>query len=714
MSTKEVSPIYLDLDRPVTERVNDLISRMTLEEKVSQMLHHSPAISRLGVPEYDWWNEALHGVARAGIATVFPQAVGLGSTWNTALIYRMATAISDEARARHHDSVRKGIRDIYTGLTFWSPNINIFRDPRWGRGQETYGEDPYLTSRIGVAFVKGLQGDDPGYLKLVATPKHYAVHSGPENDRHRFDARVAVRDLMQTYLPAFKATVQEAGAFSVMGAYNRTNGEACCASQTLLQKILREEWGFQGYVVSDCGAIDDIYTGHKLVNTPEEAAALAVTAGCDLNCGCTYEALVKAVQQGLVSEDTIKLSVKRLFTARFRLGMFDPEERVPFAQIPYEVNDCAAHRELALEVARQSMVLLKNDHGFLPLKKNLKSIALIGPNAADELVLRANYYGTPSHTVTILDGIRGALSPQTVVSYARGCGIRDEDRSGLAEAVELARRSELAVVVIGLSQQVEGEEGQEEGNPPGIRSTGDRTDIALPGVQEELLKAVCATGTPVVVVLVNGSAVAANWAAEHVPAILEAWYPGQSGGQAVAEVLFGDVNPAGRLPVTFYRSVADLPPFEDYHMAGRTYRYFDGEVLFPFGFGLSYTHFTYQNLRVTPVDVGSSEVITVSVEVKNVGGRDGDEVVQLYVQDVTASTPTPRLSLQGFTRIHLTAGEQRLVSFTLQPEQLALVTDDGRWVVEPGEFKVYVGGQQPDLKAVKPAANLTEGIFRVR
>ncbi|MGQ9629403.1 MAG: glycoside hydrolase family 3 C-terminal domain-containing protein [bacterium] len=698
MKAKDNSTLaYKNPSLPIEERVEDLVSRLTLEEKISQMVHSAPSIERLDIPAYDWWNECLHGVGRAGIATVFPQAIGLASTWNTELVYRVAIAISDEARAKHHEAVRRGIRDRYTGLTFWSPNINIFRDPRWGRGQETYGEDPHLTARLGVAFVKGLQGDDPRYLKLVATPKHFAVHSGPESERHHFDARVSERDLRETYLPAFKACVQEAKAASVMGAYNRTNGEPCCASKALLGDILRNEWGFDGYVVSDCGAIRDIYMHHRVAQTPEEAAAMAVDAGCDLNCGETYLALLKAVERGLISEETIDRSIKRLFKARFRLGMFDPPEMVPYAQIPYEVNDCQAHRELALQAARESIVLLKNEDGLLPLKKDLKSIAVIGPNADDVEVLLGNYNGTPSKAVTPLEGIRSKVSPHTEVLYAKGCEIDGSSTEGFEEAVELAQRSDVAIVVVGLSQEIEGEEGQREGVRGGRASKGDRKDLNLPGVQEDLIKAIHATGRPIVVVLINGSPLSINWANEHAEAIVEAWYPGEEGGTAVADVLFGDYNPGGRLPVTFYKSVDQLPPFEDYNMAGRTYRYFGGEPLFPFGYGLSYTKFKYSNLRITPKKAKPQENVEISVEVQNVGDREGDEVVQLYVSDVSASVPVPIRQLQGFERINLAPGEKRTVRFTLTPSQMSLIDDEGRRVVEPGEFNVSVGGGQPGL-----------------
>jgi len=685
MKVKAVYP-YQDPSLPFEVRVDDLISRMTLEEKVSQMVHGAAAVERLGVPEYNWWNECLHGVARAGIATVFPQAIGMAATWDVDLIHRMAVAVSDEARAKHHEAVRQGIRDIYTGLTFWSPNINIFRDPRWGRGQETYGEDPYLTARLGVAFVCGLQGEHPRYLKVVATPKHYAVHSGPEEERHHFDAIADQRNMRETYLPAFEACVREAKAASIMGAYNRTNGEPCCASRTLLGKILRGEWGFEGYVVSDCGAIRDIHAHHKVVGTAAEAAALAVREGCDLNCGATYRALLDAVDQGLISEQEIDVAVRRLFMARFRLGMFDPPTMVPYAQIPYEVNDCEEHRQLALQVARESMVLLKNQGRFLPLV-GVKSIAVIGPNAHDKEVLLGNYNGTPSRSVTPLEGIQALASEGIKVRYARGCEILGEDRSGFEEAVEVARGADVAVVCVGLSQEVEGEEGAAE--------RADREDIALPGVQEELLKAVYGTGTPIVVVLLNGSAVAIEWADQHAQAILEAWYPGEEGGTAIAEVLFGRYNPGGRLPVTFYRSVDQLPPFTEYDMyAGFTYRYSKVDPLYPFGFGLSYTTFAYSDLEITPkVELG--QPIRVAVTVTNTGRVAGDEVVQLYVSDDEASYPVPIRHLEGFRRVHLAPEQSERIVFTLEPKQLYVYDDEGNGFVEPGTFTVSVGGGQP-------------------
>ncbi len=677
-------------------RADELVAQMTLEEKIGQMLHDAPAIERLGVPKYNWWNECLHGVGRAGIATVFPQAIGLAATWNTALIHEVAVAISDEARAKHHEALRQGIREIYTGLTFWSPNINIFRDPRWGRGQETYGEDPYLTSRIAVAFVKGLQGDDPTYLKLVATPKHFAVHSGPECERHRFDAQVSERDLRETYLPAFEACVKEGQVASVMGAYNRVNGEASCASLTLLQKILREEWGFEGYVTSDYLALGDIYKHHKLVSTEVEAAALALNAGCDLNGGEAYYTLPTAVAEGRVSEETIDRSVKRLFTARFRLGMFDPPEQVPFAQIPYEVNDSPAHRALARKAAQESIVLLKNEGEFLPLAKSIGTIAVIGPNADDPEVLLGNYHGTPSASVTPLEGIRAALPTTTTILYTAGSPILDKDTTGYAEAIAFAQQAEVVIFVGGLSSRFEGEEGFEPGLSCEEQIRGDRENLDLPAVQEKLLKEIHATGTPVVLLLLNGSMVGINWANNNLPAIVEAWYPGEEGGNAIADVLFGDYNPGGRLPVTFYRCVTDLPPFADYQMAGRTYRYFERQPLYPFGYGLSYTTFSYNNLQLGAIT--PEETLPITIDVSNSGQRAGDEVVQLYTSHLSASIPVPIRQLQGFQRISLQPGETQTVSFTLTRRQFELINDAGERTLEPGTFRIAVGGGQPNAK----------------
>jgi beta-glucosidase len=714
------SPIFSDPSRSFEDRVDDLVARMTVEEKISQMGSGSPPIKRLGIPAYNWWSEAGHGVARAGIATVFPQTIGMAATWNPRLISQMGAVVSDEGRAKHHDAVRQGGSDLYTGLTFFCPNINIFRDPRWGRGQETYGEDPYLTSQISVSYIRGLQGDDPRYLKTVATAKHYAVHSGPDAQRHSFDAVVSQRDLRMTYLPAFRACVVEAGVDSVMGAYNRVNGEACCASPTLLGEILRDEWQFDGYVVADCGAVDDIFSGHGLARSREEASAMAVKAGCDLECGCTYGIacdygrLEAALAQGMLTEDDIDRSVKRLLMARFRLGMFDPDNLVAYSQIPMTVVDSPAHQELALEVARQSLVLLKND-GLLPLDRSkVGSIAVVGPTADDTMVLTGNYMGTPSEPVSVLAGIKALAAAGARVNYARGCDILDPSRDGFAEAVDAAKASDVVVAVVGLSQLVEGEAGQQEGNPPGVYSLGDRDSLDLPGVQEDLLKALKAAGKPMVVVLLNGSAVAVNWAASSVPAILEAWYPGQAGGTAVAEALFGLTNPGGRLPVTFYRSVSDLPAFDDYSMANRTYRYFTGQPLYGFGFGLSYTTFAYRDLHVSPTSVKAGESVTGWVEVENTGRLAGDEVVQVYLADVQASLPVPRVQLVYFSRVGLKPGEKRKVQFKITGDQMSFADEAGEWVLEPGDFKVWVGGRQPNLGGGGQPANVLEGQFRIR
>ena len=711
---------YLNTDLSFEERTRDLVLRMTLEEKVTQMLNDAPAIDRLGVPAYNWWNECLHGVARAGVATVFPQAIGMAAMWDKHLMHAIATAISDEARAKHHQAVRKGEHGIYQGLTFWTPNINIFRDPRWGRGHETYGEDPYLTGRLAVEFVKGLQGDDPKYLKAVATPKHFAAHSGPEKDRHAFDAKVSQKDLRETYLPAFEACICDGKAQSVMGAYNRTNGEPCCASKTLLQHILRDEWGFDGYVVSDCGAIQDIHQHHHVTTCTAESAAISVTNGCDLECGCVYANLLTAVQRGLIAEQTIDRAVTRLFTARFRLGMFDPPDKVRYAQIPYSVNDCDEHRQLAKQAALESIVLLKNagsgerkadggthgttalvDHkaapsplrgglgrGPLPLRKDLRSLAVIGPNADSLEVLLGNYNGTPSKYVTPLAGIKAAVSPSTEVIYAKGCELLGKSEESFAEAIAAAEKAEAVVMCLGLSPQIEGEQGDAYNSDAG----GDRTHMDLTGMQQRLLEKIVAVGKPVVLVLINGSALSINWAAEHVDAIIEAWYPGEEGGTAIAEIIFGDHNPSGRLPVTFYKSMSDLPDFRDYSMKGRTYRYFKGEPLYPFGYGLSYTSFVYTDLKLSASPLKSGKSINLKVTVKNTGDRLGDEVVQLYLSDLKASVPVPTRQLVGFQRVCLMPGVNEEVSFTITSDQMKIVNERGERVLEPGAFRVEIGG----------------------
>ncbi len=679
---------YMNPELSAKERAADIVSQMTLEEKVSQMVHNAPPISRLGVPEYNWWNECLHGVARAGLATVFPQAIGMAASFNTPLMRRVADVISDEARAKYNQAIRQGNRGAYMGLTMWTPNINIFRDPRWGRGHETYGEDPYLTARMGVEFVKGLQGDDPNYLKLVATPKHYAVHSGPESLRHSFDAVVSQRDLRETYLPAFKACVQEAKAFSVMGAYNRTNGEACCASPTLLQKILREEWGFDGYVVSDCWAIRDFHTTHEITNTAPESAAMAVKNGCELNCGEVYPALLAAVDSGLIDEATITQSVTKLFEARFRLGMFDDDARVPWSDIGPEVVACDKHRDVALQMARESVVLLKNEGNILPLAKTANTIMVTGPNSFNLIALQGNYNGYSDSVITPLEGIVGKVSVGTRVMHDQGCelwGGRDKDVS-----LHHASSADLIIAVMGLTAQLEGEEGDAVDSDAG----GDKRDLSLPEIQQKFLEELVKLGKPVILVMFGGSPVDISWAQENIPAIIWAWYPGEKGGAAIADVLFGDYNPAGRLPVTFPKSMSQVPDFEQYNMAGRTYRFMDEEPLYRFGYGLSYTSFAYSNLQLDKAEISADQMLTVKVDVRNTGPVAGDEVVQAYYSDLEASVPVPIRQLAGFQRIHLTPGETQTVEFTMPASQFCAYDDNGQPMLEPGEFEIFLGGGQ--------------------
>ncbi|MBV9762152.1 MAG: glycoside hydrolase family 3 C-terminal domain-containing protein [Acidobacteriaceae bacterium] len=623
------------------------------------MQNAAPAIPRLGIPAYDWWNEALHGVARSGIATVFPQAIGLAATWDTGLHLRIADVISTEARAKYNDAIAHGNHHRYYGLTFWSPNINIFRDPRWGRGQETYGEDPYLTSQFGIAFIKGMQGNDPRYFKTIATSKHYAVHSGPEVSRHRDNVDATPEDLKHTYLYAFHTTLTQGPADSVMCAYNSVNGSPACASDFLLQDTLRRDWKFSGYVVSDCDSVDDIYSGHHFAKSLAEASAAAVKAGTDLDCGKSYQALVQAVHQGLITEQEINRAVERLFIARIRLGMFDPPSRVPFSKIAMDEVASPAHLQLALEAAEKSMVLLKNDKGILPLERAPRRIAVLGPAGDDRDALLGNYNGTPSYTVTPLEGIRKEFGAHSEIRYAPGSAyaampkLIDSERVPadvlLQEAVGIAERSDLVILCIGLNSRLEGEEMPID--IPGF-SHGDRTDIQLPAPQQKLLESVLDTGKPVIVVLINGSALALEAAKNRAAAILEAWYPGQEGGTAIARTLSGKNNPGGRLPVTFYKSVAQLPPFADYSMKNRTYRYFSGDPLYPFGFGLSYSTFTYSDQTVRGQ--------TASARVTNASQREGDEVVQLYIKTDYAPNPV----LKGFARVHLQPGESRSMSFT--------------------------------------------------
>lgn len=687
---------FWDPDLSIEQRLDDLLLRLTLEEKISQMLDKAPAIERLGIPEYNWWNEALHGVARAGRATVFPQAIGMAASFDEPLLHRIATAISDEVRAKHHEALSRGNHSRYFGLTVWSPNINIFRDPRWGRGQETYGEDPYLTSRLGVSFCRGLQGEDPAYLKTVATPKHYAVHSGPEADRHHFDAVVSPRDLWETYLPAFEACIREAGAYSIMGAYNRTNAEPCCGSPTLLGKILREQWGFKGFVVSDCAAIIDFHEHHKITKTPAESSAMAVKNGCDLNCGNCYHHLNAAVQAGLIDEAEIDIAVRRLFRARLKLGMFDPPARVPYSMISPDVVECDAHVELTCEMARESIVLLKNQENLLPLDwSRIRSIGLVGPSAHDMRVLVGNYNGFASRMVTPLEALIAAAPAGVQVAYVPGCGFGNQslDRGWLQWEFT---QSDVDVIlaVMGFTPEMEGEEGATN---PDIASEGggDRTVIGLPGRQQELLEFLHGLGKPIVLVLTGGSPISVPWAQENIPAILHMWYPGQQGGTALMDILFGKAVPSGRLPVTVPKDLTQLPAFEDYAMAGRTYRYMEAEPLYRFGYGLSYTTFVYDHLDLGESVIGPEDEIQVSVEISNTGEHDADEVVQLYVENVGRSVPAPRVHLQGFQRVYIPAGGTAGADFILRASQLAVFDEEGKPFVEPGTYRISVGGAQP-------------------
>ena len=698
---------FMNPDLPVSTRVNDLVSRLTLEEKIQQMQHTAPAIERLGVPQYNWWNECLHGVARNGIATVFPQAIGMAATFNPTLIQKEADVISTEARAKYYEAIGRNQHDIYQGLTFWSPNINIFRDPRWGRGQETYGEDPFLTSRIGIAFVKGLQGNDPNYFKVVATAKHFAVHSGPESDRHKFDAWPSETDLFETYLPAFEALVKEAGVYSVMGAYNRVYGTPACASDLLLGKILRGKWGFKGYVVSDCWAVSDFYNFHKFVNTPEKAASLAVKAGTDLSCGPEYGTLLAAIKSGYISEGELDISVKRLFEARFRLGLFDPPARVQYASIsPYQ-NNTESNRKLAREVALQSIVLLKNQDNILPLSKKMKSIAVVGPYANDTSVLLGNYNGTPSQPVTLLYGLRRNAPKGTRLNYCRGVdrpeilakyasSVPLSEDSLFKAAVSIARKSDVIIFSAGISPNLEGEEMDVK--VPGF-SSGDRTSLDLPASQLELLAALKTTGKPIVVVLTNGSALAVNWAEENANAMIETWYPGEEGGNAVAEVLWGKFNPAGRLPVTFYKSVNDLPAFEDYTMKGRTYRYFDGKPLYAFGYGLSYTSFSYKKLDIAKESLSEKDTLVLKLTVTNDGMFDGDEVVQVYMQQPGELINQPLKSLIAFQRVHFLKGETRSLEISIPVTRLRHYNlDTNDYAVAKGNYQLMVGAASNDIR----------------
>ncbi|MFT3984184.1 MAG: glycoside hydrolase family 3 C-terminal domain-containing protein [Lachnospiraceae bacterium] len=701
------------------KRAEALVLKMTLEEKASQLKYDAPAIERLGVPAYNWWNEGLHGVARAGTATMFPQAIGMAASFDDSLLEEVADVVATEARAMYNAYSAEGDRDIYKGLTMWSPNVNIFRDPRWGRGHETYGEDPYLTGRLGVAFVKGLQGDGE-FKKTVACAKHYAVHSGPEAVRHEFDAKVCLKDLYETYLPAFEACVKEAQVEGVMGAYNRTNGQPCCAHDLLIGEILRGDWGFEGYYVSDCWALKDFHEHHMVTKTPVESAALALNKGCDVNCGNIYLLVIKACREGLVKEETITQAAVRLFTTRYLLGLFDGSE---YDNISYEEVESKEHRQLAVEVAEKCMVLLKNND-LLPLDKNkLGTIGVIGPNANSRKALIGNYHGTSSRYQTILEGIQEEAGDSIRIFYSEGCHLfRDrvehlacpDDR--ISEAVIVAKRSDAVVLCLGLDESLEGEEG-DTGNS---YASGDKDDLNLPKSQRRLLEAVAGTGTPVILIVMTGSAMDLSFAKHHpnVRAILQAWYPGAEGGKAAANLLFGKKSPSGKLPVTFYNSLDELPAFEDYSMRGRTYRYMTKEAQYPFGYGLTYTEVALSDARlIDPAQLAAlvndmpeklyESHFQASVKIKNMGGHDTEEVIEAYIKNLKSPYAAKNHSLCGFKRTLLKSGEEKEIMLTIPARALLTVNEEGKYLLESNAFTLYLGVSQPDevsvgLCGVKP------------
>lgn len=688
---------YLDETASFEERAADLASRMTLEEKVYQTLHGAAAIERLGVKAYNYWNEALHGVARAGVATVFPQAIGLAATFDEDFIEKVAEVISDEGRAKFNVQQKYGDYDIYKGLTFWSPNVNIFRDPRWGRGHETFGEDPYLTSRLGVRFIQGMQGKDEKYMKVAACAKHFAVHSGPEDIRHSFNAISTEQDLRETYLPAFKACVKEADVEVVMGAYNRTNGEPCCGSKRLLEDILRGEWEFKGHVTSDCWAIKDFHEFHMVTANAVESVALAMNRGCDLNCGNIYGNLLKAVEQGIVKEETIERAVTRLLTTRMKLGLFDASEKVPYNTINYDVVDCPKHRKINEEAARKSIVLLKNENQLLPLKKSeIKTIGVIGPNGNNRKALVGNYEGTSSEYITVLEGIQRYVGEDVRVLFSEGCHLCKNKIQGLgmendriSEVRAVADASDVLIACMGLDASLEGEEG-DEGNE---FASGDKPNLNLPGLQEEILKELASTGKPVVLVLLSGSALAVNYADENIPAIIQGWYPGARGGKVIAEMLFGEFSPEGKLPITFYRTTEELPEFTDYSMKNRTYRYMKKEALYPFGYGLSYTDMNCTESCISKDGDG----YRISAVLSNDGDMDGAETLQVYVK--ACLEEAPNWQLKALKKIDLKAGERKTVELALTEADFALYNEEGVKVLNKGEYEVYVGTSQPDSRS---------------
>ncbi|KPL74850.1 beta-glucosidase [Ornatilinea apprima] len=685
-------PIYLDTSASISERVKDLIERLTLEEKVGLMSHESTGVPRLNIPRYNYWSEALHGVARNGKATVFPQAIGMAATWDKKLIHEVASAIGDEARAKYHAALRRnGYTDQYQGLNMWSPNVNIFRDPRWGRGQETWGEDPYLTGEMAAEFVRGLQGDHPKYLKTAACAKHFAVHSGPEKDRHTFNAIVTKRELFDTYLPAFKKLVNEANVEAVMGAYNRTLDEVCCASQFLLEDLLRDQWGFKNHVVSDCMALSDFHQSHKVTNDAAESAALALKHGCDLGCDHVFNEIPEAIARGLITEADVDRALERSLATRFKLGMFDPPEEVPYTSLSTDVVGCEAHRQLAYKVATEAVVLLKNKNNILPIKPSTKKIFVTGPTATSIEVLLGNYYGFNNQMVTLLEGITGRIPEGMGMEYTSGAMLKHPREIKKTWAPEMGQTSDLAIVCAGLSSFLEGEEGESLLSP----QNGDRDSISLPASQVDYIKELAIHGVKIVLVLTGGSPIALGEVEDMVDAVVFIWYPGMEGGRAVADVLFGDVSPSGKLPLTFPKSLDQLPAFDDYSMDRRTYRYATEEPLYPFGFGLSYSRFAYSDLHLNSKSVKAGEVLPVNVTIHNQGDRRAAEVVQFYLSDLEASTIVPIHHLIGFEKVTLDAGESRVISFSVTPEMMSLYNDDGKLTLEPGEFKLEVGGCSP-------------------
>lgn len=685
------------------ERAKELVEQMDLLEKASMLRYDSPIIKRLGIPTYNWWNEALHGVARAGVATVFPQAIGMAAMFDEEYLYQIADVIATESRAKYNEFIKKGDRDIYKGMTLWAPNINIFRDPRWGRGHETYGEDPYLTTRLGVAFIKGLQGDDHyKYWKAAACAKHFAVHSGPEKDRHSFDAIVSKKDLYETYLPAFEAAVKEGKVAGVMGAYNRVNGEPACGSKVLLRDILREQWKFDGYVVSDCWAIRDFHTEHMVTRTATESAALAINNGCELNCGNTYLHMMQAYNEGLVTERTIAEAAEKLLAIRMKLGLFD--EECKYNNIPYEMNDCEAHHDLALDVARRSMVLLKNNH-ILPLElKHINTIGVIGPTANSRKVLEGNYFGTASRYTTFLEGIQDYVEGKARVYYSEGCHLFKNSISGLswendrlAEALIVAEQSDVVILCLGLDATIEGEQG-DTGN---AFAAGDKQDLELIGRQQLLLEEVIKIGKPTILVLSSGSAMAINYADEHCDAILETWYPGAEGGKALAQLLFGECSPSGKLPITFYKTTEELPDFNDYSMKGRTYRYMENKPLYPFGYGLNYGKVAVKDVVVKPNIKESEMNYEVKVKISNQSDIPTYDVVQVYIKDMESNLAIPNFSLCAFKSIYLSEQDEMEITLEIKQGAFEVVDEEGQRLIDSRHFRLFISTCGPDERSVE-------------